>query len=90
MVVARLGGFGIDIADVDRHIFAEIGQRHRSGNAVVAGDDDAQRLHMAEPGRRHQGADLLAFLGAGVERRWSDYGDDAFDLVGRGAKFAQD
>ncbi len=89
-LVVAVGDTGVDIADVDRHILAEIGQRHGGRDATVAGDNDAQRLHVAEPRRRHQHAQLLAVLEPAVERRRADHGDDRLDLVGRGAEFAQD
>src|SRR5262249_32590428 len=84
------GGLGADVGDIDWHIFAEVRQRHRGGDAVIAGDNDAQRLHVAEAGRREQGADLLAFLGARIDRRGADYADDALNFVGIGAELAQD
>ena len=69
---------------------AEVGQRHRRGDAGVADDDDAQRLHVAERGGGHQHAELLAFLQSALQRGRPDDVDDALDLVGVGAELAQD
>ena len=44
LIVAGVGDVGVDVADVDRHILADVGQRHRRLDGAVAGDDDAQRL----------------------------------------------
>src|SRR5579863_4286395 len=90
LIVAAVGDLGVDIANVDRDIAAEIGERDRRRDAGIAGDDDAQRLHMAEAGGGHQDAQLFTLLDAALERSRPDHGDDAFDLIWSGAEFAQD
>ncbi len=90
IVLVGVGRLGIDVADVDRHVLAEIRQGDGGGDAGIAGDDDAERLHMAEPGGRHENAQLFAFLDPAFESGRPDDADDALDLVGRGAQFAQD
>ena len=89
LVIAGVGDRGVDVANVDGHVLAEIGQRHRGADAGVAGDNDAQRLHVADAGGRHQDAQFLAFLDAAFQGGRPDHADDAPDLVGSGAKLAQ-
>ena len=86
-----VGDFGTDALDVDRDIFAGIGQRHHRVDRRVAGDDDADRLQTLAAGhRRHQNAQLLAFLDAAVAAAQPEHLNDRGDLVGRGALIAQD
>ena len=62
----------------------------RRFDAAVAGNDDAQRLHVAEAGRGGEHAQLLAFLDAALAAAGAEHGKNILDLVGRGAEFAQD
>ena len=80
----------IDVADVDRNVFAGVGQSRGRGDRAVADYNDAQRLVMAGTQRRHQHAQPLAFLDAALGGQRAEHGDDLLDLVGRGAELAQD
>ena len=56
----------------------------------VAGDDHADRLQpLAAEHRRHQHAQLLAFLDAAVAAARAEHLDDRADVIGRGAEIAQ-
>ena len=44
VVLGIVGDFGVDILDVDRHVFSGVRQRHHGVDPAIAGDDDADRL----------------------------------------------
>src|SRR4029077_5956420 len=89
-LLGAFGGAGIDVADIHGNVFAGVGKRDRCFDAAVAGDDDAQRLHMAETGRGGEHAQLLAFLHAAFASAGAEHRKHIFDLVGRGVELAQD
>ncbi len=88
--VGRGIGDGVHAGDVDRDVFAEIGQRRDRLDHGVVGDDDAVGL---QPGAgacgRHQDAELLAFLQPAVAAARPERGGDRLDLLRRRAEIAQ-
>ena len=81
------------LCDVDRDVFAEIGQRGDGFDGGVVGDDHAVGLQPragGRTGRRHQDAQLLAFLQAAVAAAGAERRGDRLRLFRRRALVAQD
>ncbi len=82
-VLGVLHHLGVDILGIDRDVFAGVGQRGDRDDGDVVGDDHAHRLQTLLPRhRRHQHAQLLAFLDAAVAAVGSERLSERGDLVG--------
>ena len=93
IVVAAVGGLGdgVHALHVDGDIFAEIGQRGDGFDVGIVGDDHPVGLQpLAGARRRHQDAELLAFLQPAVAAAGAERGGDGFRLLRRRALVAQD
>ena len=92
VLLSAVLGDGIHALHVDGDIFAEVGQRGDGFDRGIVGDDHAIGLQpFAGAGRRrHQDAQLLAFLQAAVAAAGAERGGDRLGFFRRRALVAQD
>src|SRR5262249_19065022 len=89
LVVLRGGRLGA--LHVDRHVFAEVGQRHHGLDRGVADQDEPYRLKaLAALDGREQDAQLGTLPEAAVAAPAAEHAGDRLDLVRRRAEVAQD